>query len=647
MPAISNVENDGAGADPMLVWTEIQTIATCIGLVAIALTVGTLIHQRHLRLRDNDPGRDAADPEKMGIFVTQKPSYWRTFLGSRIALPSVPSVGGLIKAGDAGLWTSGAFSHVHTCRGETTATGWVPLAETTLCNVSWLADLTLQDMGLPEDVLAYVKGVRKRHCPAHSDAGMYQPEGRQLVRCIRPLDRQKRTTVPSGMESRVAACEMEKPWLLHGSLCVSVSASETVALATILGMPLEINDYTQKIRGIGAFGSSLGIGGKSPPPKIELSFRPHWADPVPPCSSGYTTVMAKSIAFGCVPFAENDYWVNAIYVSEDVLSAIKTGRAIADIAGYGGTSMQYLWQLPAAKGVSAYFHPRSHWVADGSRVGVVETMNGDAIALVPAASLPGVDTKSGCQAATWQRAVAGIAFGGLVPQASSLLAEAVAFTVGGVNLEGCINHIEDLINDLYDLHPGTDEEKLRIFGTYVQSRCRTRDWIETDNWTRPVRLSTPWAAFTFHRYMNLLEVITASLQGWDTPHRMEAVFQETSETLDTAYKAAVKAHLLETHVTEAPAWKLTDEERQMLGLDLGDALLSVRGKLKRGEFLTTEDVVVVVRCILAAWAAQVPVIRWKNEMLDSDLGPLSTIPSQPCIRRLAVVGDLPQSAGLG
>ena len=68
----------------MLVWTEIQTIATCIGLVAIALTVGTLIHQRHLRLRDNDRGRDAVDPEKTGIFVTETPPYWRALFGSRI-----------------------------------------------------------------------------------------------------------------------------------------------------------------------------------------------------------------------------------------------------------------------------------------------------------------------------------------------------------------------------------------------------------------------------------------------------------------------------------------------------------------------------------------------------------------------------------
>ena len=67
---------------------------------------------------------------------------------------------------------------------------------------------------------------------------------------------------------------------------------------------------------------------------------------------------------------------------------------------------------------------------------------------------------------------------------------------------------------------------------------------------------------------------------------MEAVLQKTSETVDTAYKAAVRAHVLETPGTGAPAWKLTDEEQEVLEPDLGDALLPVRDKLKRGELLT-------------------------------------------------------------
>ncbi|KAK4220653.1 hypothetical protein QBC38DRAFT_430345 [Podospora fimiseda] len=615
----------------MLVWTQVQTIATCVGLLAILLTVGTLIHSRYLRLRDSDPLRDVVNPDIMGVFATKRPSYLRVLFGAKVTAPLVPSIGGLIRAGDIGLWTSEAFSHIHTRRCSTTATGWVALAETTLSGMSQLEDSVLRDMEIPADVLAYIREVRKWHGSSHSSTDLYEAESRQLVRCIRQLDREARhaTEVPSESKSRLAVCQTEKPWLHRGSLCLSVAASETMALATILGIPLEVNDYTQTIKGIGAFGSSLEIGRQITPPKIELSFPPHWSEPVPSYSSGYTTVMAKNIAFGCVPFSENEYWVNAIYFNDDVLNAIKTGRAITDISGYGGASMQYLWQLPAAKSSSSYFHPRSHWVEDGSRIGAVESMKGDQIYV------------------TWQRAVAGIPFGGIVPQSCSLVAEAVAFSVAGTNLGGCINEIEELINDLYYLVPGTDDDKLTIFGNFVQERCRTRTWIETDNWTRPVRLNTPSAATTFGRYMNLLEIVAARFQSRDGLDRMEILFRKTHECVAAIYKAAVKVYLLKAPQTDAPAWRLTAEEKQVLELDLASALASVRGKLKRTDLLTLEDATVIVRCILAAWAVQVPIIRWKDEMLDSDLGPLSTIPPLPRIRRLAVLGDLPQVAGLG
>ncbi|KAK3984897.1 hypothetical protein QBC44DRAFT_405990 [Cladorrhinum sp. PSN332] len=476
--SVINNDDNVAGVDPILVWTQVQTIATCVGLLAILLTVGTLIHSRYLRLRDSDPLRDVGNPDIMGVFAAKRPSYLRVLLGAK------------------------AFNHIHTRHGATTATGWVALAETTLCGMSQLEDSVLRDMEIPTDVLAYVREVRKRHSPTH---GSIVLTSLKVASCE--------------SKSRLGVYQTEKPWLHRGSLCLSAAASETVALATILGIPLEVNDYTQTIKSRGAFGFSLEIGRQIAPPKIELSFSPCWSEQVPSCSSGYTTVMAKNIAFGCVPFSENEYW---------------TSQAIADISGYGGASMQYLWQLPAAKTSSSYFHPQSRWVEGGSRIGAVESMRGDQIYVLPAVGAsPGAD----------------------------LVAEAVAFSEGGTNLGGCINEIEELINDLYDLLPGTDDEKLTVIGTFVQERCRTRKWIEADNWTQPVRLNTPRAATTFRRYMSLLEIIAALFKSGDDLHRMEILFRKTHESVATIYKAAVKAHLLKAPQISAPAWRLTAEEK--------------------------------------------------------------------------------------
>jgi len=56
--------------------------------------------------------------------------------------------------------------------------------------MSQLEDSVLQNMEIPADVLAYVQNIRKLYRPAHSSICLYEPESRQLVRCIRQLDRE-------------------------------------------------------------------------------------------------------------------------------------------------------------------------------------------------------------------------------------------------------------------------------------------------------------------------------------------------------------------------------------------------------------------------------------------------------------------------
>jgi len=65
--------------------------------------------------------------------------------------------------------------------------------------------------------------------------------------------------------------------------------------------------------------------------------------------SGYTTLMAKHLACGSVPFAQNSGWIKSIYVKKPVLDAILKGRNIKDISAYGGPSLELLRMLPAEK----------------------------------------------------------------------------------------------------------------------------------------------------------------------------------------------------------------------------------------------------------------------------------------------------------
>lgn len=110
-----------------------------------------------------------------------------------------------------------------------------------------------------------------------------------------------------------------------------------MALATILGIPLEVNDYTQTIKGVGAFGFSLEIGRQSPP--HQKSSYPSRRTGPSRCSLAAlatTPSWQRALLLVVSPFSENEFWINGIYVNEKVLDAIKSGRAIGGDPGYGG-----------------------------------------------------------------------------------------------------------------------------------------------------------------------------------------------------------------------------------------------------------------------------------------------------------------------
>jgi hypothetical protein len=498
----------------MLHWTIAQTIATCVGLVALILTGAALLTQRYLRQWDKDPGRDAVEAAKVGIFRSRKPSYLQVVRGHRTVLPVVPTVTSLIEAGDLGLWTSATLASI---RASPSLAGWVPLFENVVCSISThipapTTTTTAACAGI-DLFLARARNKLASGHPLRDRLRFYQPSStRRLVCCIRRLDSHLLPRIglgtsrpPDSTAATPASVSVPsaswKPksdilWLMppSDSLCVPISAGEVLALAAILSVPLEVNDYTQRVKGTGAFGASLSIGNTTPS-RVELSIGRSSGIATTPdlthgeygASSGYSTVMAKHIAFGCVPLSENDFWNLAVYVTEGVFEAIRQGRAIADaVEGYGGVAIQYLWQLPAAKDVDAYFHSASGWVEDGSCIGAVQTAGGMPVMLRPWKTLD-PHGKTPSYAATWPRAVVGIAFGGLVPQASSLVVDAVSFTIGGTGLSGCLNGLENLLNDLHELDKGPDEEKLAVYGEMVHQRCQMRAWIESLDGTLPMR----------------------------------------------------------------------------------------------------------------------------------------------------------------
>jgi hypothetical protein len=72
--------------------------------------------------------------------------------------------------------------------------------------------------------------------------------------------------------------------------------------------------------------------------------------------SGYTSLFAKYIAFGSLPFANAKEYVKSVYVNNGVLNAIKRGDSIVDGKSFAGRPLQILRRLPYSKQIDAYYH---------------------------------------------------------------------------------------------------------------------------------------------------------------------------------------------------------------------------------------------------------------------------------------------------
>ena len=65
--------------------------------------------------------------------------------------------------------------------------------------------------------------------------------------------------------------------------------------------------------------------------------------------------MAKHIACGSLPFSDSGVWIRSVYITDNVLKAIKNGLNIQDVHEFGGSSLEYLRRLPCEKQVDAFY----------------------------------------------------------------------------------------------------------------------------------------------------------------------------------------------------------------------------------------------------------------------------------------------------
>jgi len=647
-------------------WTKAQTIATFVGLGAILIGFFALLVDRVRNVHKKDDNLKATDPAKMRYFYIPRLGRWKTLTGHTTPVLQVTSITGLIEAGDRGFWTSTALDRIPAGHSDIT---WIPLFASIFEEV-WHSkvDVPKKWGDFYNNVMNRIKTeVDNNRIPHKSKRWNHYDEGR-LVDCCRPLDRKPSVGTEIGPEetsagqSRSGLGHIRSTWTISQKPCVETTREELIALALIIGASIKIHGYTDSLNGVGAFGLSLYAQPHKGSWSLGLTQGARIQRHIATMGSGYTTLMAKHLACGSIPFSQNAGWVKSIYLNKAVYEAILRGKNIKDISAYGGQSMELLRMLPAEKGVDAYY-------------GVVDENDktddmGSGLVLRPKEAQPGWEVVG-----NWPRAVTGIAFGGLVPQVYPTIAKAVQFTTWGSEGGGngrLVEQLEQLVDALHGVEHNRNPKVTRhatelpdgehgeecercIFGQYVRTRYNARRLVDYVNYVVPWEHSSPRAAASvFARYSNLLERVVAlcdfgghpiaATNGAPTtagqnatsvrsrlreslshsrPNSQSApgtsqtggpkrppdnavnqIFEKTYELLQASYIAKIDK------TTSTASDPLSDfVHTPDLGATLGritSSKITDQIWVHENPPLTLEEGAFIIRCILAAWSWQVP-----------------------------------------
>ncbi|ETS75514.1 hypothetical protein PFICI_12458 [Pestalotiopsis fici W106-1] len=557
-----------------LAWS--QTIASWLALLGVILAVAGLATERIRRVREHDESFQTTNPRRMGCFRQDPPSRYRSLLGGRTPALEVPSLEHLFEDADRGLWTSSTLDHMSAIQAELS---WVPLYEAVFGEIVRFSREDKKDIAYYGTLLRPIfNNIQSaRHELGHTTKFFQDRDmllrREKLVNCVRELPE-----VDVGPDNRASAVEerfakLQSIWIAGNKPCISVTREELVALALFTGMRIERSAHGLHYSGRGPFGLSIDLIHTDANWRLSLVRGSRIPRHAPSLGSGYTLLMAKHLACGSIPFQRSPSWVRSVYLRDDVLSAVKAGHLIIDVQSYGGPTLEFLRRLPADKAVDAFY---------GVSAQVID-VSGNRIA-------PGtIMTARGAEVG-WSHVVAGIAFGGLVPQVHPNVIEAVKFTAAGTFVEACIQQIEGLVDALHRRQKEAPDQ-FDVFGQFVSDRCM-RQGHSFVNYTHPSTENHPRdAAAIFARYMNLLEHVVAL-----TGYSVDAVFEAAVANLDRVYQSRITA--TEQAVTDA---------------HLGDIVANIKLTME-SHIISLEQCGELVRCILAAWAATVPGILVKEHM---------------------------------
>ncbi|KAF2711080.1 hypothetical protein K504DRAFT_241817 [Pleomassaria siparia CBS 279.74] len=317
--------------------------------------------------------------------------------------------------------------------------------------------------------------------------------------------------------------EVQHAQNLDGRTGITVTAAELAALSVILGCSPSLAQVTQGLERTnqqpvidrrGAFGISIS-GLKVEKGKYHISLTHHTRNKaqLPARGSGYSTLFAKHMAFGSLPYSASKSGINSINITTDTLEALEKGTAL---------------QLQNSDPLT----PASHFLLSlpSSRNTIFHTL------------APASDVKAGAPDLLLD-VISSLPFmGGLTPLASTPLIQTVHFVAAAGLPDGrLLQRLDALIEKVHRQAP-----HLHLFGPLYEPGNAGLLFRERERLGRLATGATEQdtaadKAARVGRYMTLIERLMALVPGMKPEQVLSAVKDGVRREMTRCYQDAIAA----------------------------------------------------------------------------------------------------------
>ncbi|KAH8890545.1 hypothetical protein GQ53DRAFT_867616 [Thozetella sp. PMI_491] len=399
-------------------------------------------------------------------------------------------------------------------------------------------------------------------------------------------------------------------WIYHDKPCVRVFAEELAAMMFVLGITYGESDS------VGAFGTILTTHKDGHYSTMRLAHS-RWETKLHlGGGSGYSTIFAKHMACGCLPFAETvgaegTPVVHTIMISKATKEVLISGGVILDDKPPGTSpttqSWKYLGSLPSIAG-HGLFYPissESEYLTTYLKDTKSET---GAIYWKFNPNNPKDRSVDAELIASWRDAVAGIAFGGLVPMASNHLVDTIVWSVGG-ELEG--RDFKKLLELLVVIDRHAAErigvEVVPIFSAGVQRiAAMMSDFgdVDSDYYLFDKFRSSVEATWSLDQLTTALEYLLA----WaGSPTNNGGLPEKRVSDIECAFKSC--ANKVGESMKSKGKQKQSNEKTEV-EIILEEVIRKLQGKEERPSL---DDCGKVAWCIIKAWTQLVKKVSWPDD----------------------------------